>query len=53
MDLAERLHMTLSQLFANADSRELGLWMARAAIEAEEQKKRDLMARAEAARRKR
>jgi hypothetical protein len=39
--------MTLSQLFANADSRELGLWMAKAAIEAEAQHGRDLISRAE------
>ena len=53
MDLAERLHMTLAQLFANADSRELGLWLARDRLKAEQQRLDNLAAKAEAARRKR
>lgn len=56
MDLAERLHMTLSQLLANADSRELGLWMAKAKLEAEEShtenKNRELLAKATGARKR-
>jgi hypothetical protein len=45
--------MTLSQLLANADSRELGLWTALYQIEAKEQQTRDLVAKAHAARRTR
>ena len=49
MELAERLHMTLAQLLANADSRELGMWLARDLAKAEEQHNNALAARAEAA----
>lgn len=56
MELARSLHMTLGQLLQNADSRELGLWMALAKIEAEEQasqtRNRELLAKAAGARRK-
>jgi hypothetical protein len=52
MELARTLHMTLGQLFREADSRELGLWIALYSIEADEQHKRDLVAKAEAARRR-
>jgi hypothetical protein len=45
--------MTLKQLFEHADSRELGLWTALYQIEAAEQQKRALIARAEAGLRKR
>jgi len=52
MDLAERLHKTLAELLANADSRELGLWMARDIQKAKEQQLKDLVTRAEGARRR-
>ena len=45
--------MTLAQLFANADSREIGLWAALYRLEYEEQSLRDLAARAETARKNR
>jgi hypothetical protein len=52
MGLARELGMTLKQLFANADSRELGLWMGFYRWEHDEQYKRDLAQRAESIRRK-
>ena len=45
--------MTLAQLFANADSRELGLHIALDQLKAREQHLSDLSAKAQAARRKR
>lgn len=45
--------MTLGQLLKNADSRELGLWMAKAKQEAQEQHKRELLAKAAGASKRR
>ena len=45
--------MTLAQLFANADSRELGLWMALHHLEAKEHNLTNLANKAAAARRSR
>lgn len=52
MDLAERLHKSLAEVYA-MDRSELALWMARDQQKAEQQKRDNLIARAEAARRKR
>jgi len=45
--------MTLSQLFNNADSRELALWIALYRQEADSQRLQEMAARAESARRRR
>jgi len=53
MQLARELGMTLRQLFENADSRELGLWIALYDQENKEASLQNLAARAEANRKKR
>lgn len=43
--LAERLHMTIAMLLDNMSSRELGMWMARDTLIAEEHAKQARLAK--------